>query len=195
LDSAIGGGLVPSLLVRSGSNWVPEKGIYVMQGGSWQRKMGYVYVNGQWVPLSSGIIYMEGYEAVPLIATRNSEVRVICEKRSDHLYIWVVGSLFEGGRGRFRTADPIDLTPFTQIRVLWRSGGDQTVWNDSRLLVMDPASGVVVREFSPEEIVFDWREDVLDISDLTGSYYVFVQKYISGNNRQGYLWVRQIYLV
>src|SRR5690606_7622787 len=131
-----------------------EKGIYVMQGGSWQKKMGYVYVNGQWVPLSSNVIYMEGYEAVPLVIERNSTSRVICEKRSDHLYMWAVGSLFEGGRGRFRTANPIDLTPFTQIRVLWRSSGHQTSSNDSRLLVLDPASRAVRRQFIRER-VFD----------------------------------------
>jgi len=185
---------MPSLLVRSDSNWVPEKGIYVMQDGSWQRKMGYVYVNGQWVPLSSGVIYMEGYEAIPLIVERNSTIRVICEKRSDHLYMEAVGSLFEGGMGRFRTATPIDLTPFAQLKVLWRSDGQPTSENDSRLLVLDPISRVVIREFLREN-VFDWREDELDISDLTGSYYVAVENYISGNNNRAYLWVRQIYLV
>jgi len=191
LDSAIGGGLVPSLLVRSGSNWVPEKGIHVMQGGSWQRKMGYVYVNGQWVPLSSNAIYMEGYEAVPLIIFRNSTGRVICERRSDHLYVWAVGSLFEGGRGEFRTANPIDLTPFTQLRVLWRSSGHRTVWNN--LWVMDSAYRSVRRFL--REGVFDWREDWIDISDLTGSYNVAVGNAISGNNNQAELRVRQIYLV
>jgi len=185
---------VPSLLVRSGSNWVPEKGIYVMQGGSWQRKMGYVYVNGQWVPLSSGVIYMEGYEAVPLATERNSSSRVHCVKHSDHLYISAVGSLFESGWGRFRTANPIDLTPFTQIRVLWKSDGHRTSSNRSELLVMHPSSGSVIRSFIRQS-VFDWREDGLNISDLTGSYRVAVANYISGNNNKAYLWVRQIYLV
>src|SRR5690606_22779753 len=165
-----------------------------MQGGSWQRKMGYVYVNGQWVPLSSNVIYMEGYEAVPLIAARNSENRVGCVKHSDHLYIWAVGSLFEPGWGRFITANPIDLTPFTQIRVLWRSGGHQISSNLSRVLVLRPSALGVIREFRREN-VFGWREDGFDISDLTGSYHVAVDNYVSGNNNQAHLWVKQIYLV
>jgi len=185
---------VPSLLVRSGSNWVPEKGIYVMQGGSWQRKMGYVYVNGRWVPLSGNVIYMEGYEAVPLIAERSSTTRVVVEKRSDHLYTSAVGALFEDGVGSFRTANPIDLTPFTQIRVLWRSGGHQTSSNLSILWVLHPSSLKSIRYFVRRS-VFDWREDGLDVSDLTGSYHISVDNHVSGNNNRAELWVRQIYLV
>ena len=185
---------MPSLLVRSGSNWVPEKGIYVMQGGSWQQKMGYVYVNGRWVPLSGNVIYMEGYEAVRLIVERNSTSRVVCERRSDHLYMWAVGSLLKSGKGGFRTSSPIDLTPFTQIRVFWRSTGHRTSNNESRLLVQNSSATSLIRRFVREG-VFDWREDRLDISDLRGLHHIAVENYIWGNNNQAELWVRQIYLV
>jgi len=181
---------VPSLLVRSGSNWVPEKGIYVMQGGSWQRKMGYVYVNGQWVPLSSGVIYMEGYEAVPLSGYAMGSGSY-ARRGPTALEMFAVAPLIAWNLSWFTTVNLIDLTPYSQVRIRWMNAGYDHSSNRSLLRVLN-SNFVIIRELTRTG-AFDWREDSLNISDLTGPYYLRVQ--VNASTVNSHLFVSQWYLV
>lgn len=162
-----------------------------MQGGSWQRKMGYVYVNGQWVPLSSGlIIYMEGYEAVPL-SSRTAGGSGYTRRDPTALVMYAVAGLLVGTGSEFETVTPIDLTPYSQIRVRWRNAGDDHSSNTSLLRVLN-SSFVIIRELTRTG-AFDWREDSLNISDLTGPHYLRVRA--NADSGTSHLFVSQWYLV
>ena len=187
---------MPSLLVRSGSNWVPEKGIYVMQGGSWQRKMGYVYVNGQWVPLSAPIdgfiIYFEGYEAVSLTDdARNGYAR----RGPTALEMFASGNQYVGAFANFTTVNAIDITHYSQIRVRWRSAGENYSSIYSYLDLLRADGPAVVRRVQ-RTMRFDWQEYFMNISDLRGPYRIRVEaRVLSPVESSTHLFVSQLYLV
>lgn len=118
-------------------------------------------------------IYHLGHEVIAFEAGINTPT---WSKESDHLY------LSEGGRTRTEvtivTESAIDLTDVNTITVDWTSYGYNSSNNETRVLVItDKAHGYgsAVAQLSYTGI-FSRRENELDVSGLSGNYYLAFSK-------------------
>ena len=143
-----------------------------MASGVWD---GYLYKEGdEYISQTGG--WVQGY---------TNSANYSQSKESDHLFLKVSSSVLwdhtdlfgtEGVR-TWVTDNPIDLTEFNQLKIYWRNDGSSSDQQRSYFVVSTDKTAHYAdntKVFYISNRFTAWQENMIDVSDLSGNYYIRV---------------------
>lgn len=168
---------------------------YQWNGSEWVELDGYVYHNSEYVQISGFDIiwlYDNGVQNVTWRTQEGGYGSGSVSYNTDHVKLTATGSYGSGGRyENMYTTDMIDLTEYTTLKAVvsgYAYGNNGIVQNGDddhngyfRMSITDTyrddigSSEVILSTMiNPESETNDLREISLDISGITGSYYIAI---------------------
>lgn len=159
-------------------------------GSSWASLNAFVYQDGEWVAFSSSqfIIYQSGEGMFPNFSSGGSGGSRKVEENSNgiHLQASVVSQKGGSSYCYAYTTDKIDVSGFDNLyftlvsyRNVWKNGST-VIAVSSSLPSGTTFSGDAYKKFDASE--YSNEISSIDISNLTGSYYIVVYAAIGGYN-------------
>jgi len=181
-------------LLKTGSGLEQAKSINIYRDGAWQnQKMGYVYVNGVWVPLMEykKWIYEAGTEHMPLIVGFTSYQSIDFIKEDSYLNIYHFRS---PGTAYFSVENKVDVTDYSKAFIEWSSEleGDSFLIFSNDIGIAPNRLDAVARLDMYEG--FGKTISSLDISDLKGEFYISAGIRISATLKGLSLYIYNIWL-
>lgn len=163
--------------IKIGSTFEEPKGIHVFQNSTWRTdNYGYVFHNGEWIPFIEYALYLYNL-GVENVQWNYSDSGLNGEhsgsKNSDHLYQISEGS----GYSKFTTDLRVDLTEYNKLYIDWELDiADYT----TAIFCASPTTldtDYVARVFHRglDGVSGTRRIDELDISGLSGEFYLMVR--------------------
>jgi hypothetical protein len=172
---------------------IKPKAIHVYSTNWLMKKVGYVYQNGVWNPFIRYelFLYSEGVEFVPFQTASYGSANL--QKTSDYFHVYKPAGA-EAWREGFITTNMLNLTNYTQLKIEWSSENSATTVSYSFGVKKDNALNGQFIAYSRVQNLTAKRIDILDISNLTGDYYVDAYLSDSGVYTTGSLYIYKIWL-
>lgn len=185
------------------SGLVKPKSIHIYNSSAqlWEEdKVGYVRISGEWVPFISyrNDIYVEGQEFVPFVQGYIYSAGTIY-REDDHILI--NGTVRDGhssSKNTIVTDVMVDLTGYHTLVVDWSGygGGAGYAYHHTMITrqknISNSAEAIALKTIS--STTFNRRIDKIDVSSLSGVYYIAIQVDVRGESMGANTLLHEMYL-
>lgn len=182
--------------VKVGGVWKDVRGLWVNIGGVWKPTIGtYCNIGGVWKKEVQVPFYNLGTENLPYVAGYSNGQGSI-SKQPDHLYVYAGGGATTDSQKTYVSNIAVSLLNINTIYIDWKSEGVGQEPNITVALCISTVKNGVFGTYNAtiyKKGAFARTVDSVNVSSLTGSYYLRIHAAIAWNDSTSLIRVYKIW--
>lgn len=183
--------------VNIGGAWKDIRGIWVNVGGTWRSTLGVSgNIGGTWRRSTPVYLYNQGTENHPWVEGY-SRGQGSAAKESGSLYLYAGGGATTDSARTYVLNTAIDLTSFNTLNIEWVQTGSGPSPNFVSTLAVSTVKSGSIGTYDLRFLqggAFARRTDSLNISSLSGAYYIRTHASIAWNDAGSVVRVYRVWL-